>query len=730
MFRLFRPAVIAVVLHAAGAASAQAPDPLQQHYQAARTYQVAGNLQKAENEYRAALPLALRRMAAIASAKGDAGRAIALLGEALEFSPGDPQLRIELGLARLRQDDAQGAGRDAEAALALDPGNPAALHLLGKSLFAQGRSQEAVAELEKAVLKKASFQAGYDLALAYLKIRDVTRCTLLFDEMVLGMGDSASLRVMFGRAFRAAGFYEQAIASFTKAVALDPKFPIANFWLGLANLQRDDQAAFAAAKAAFEAELRNSPEHFATRYLLGYIHVKERSFGEAEEHLKVAVRVSPNSPDPAVYLGQVYLETGRLADAERTLRQALTLAGSGAGTEYETNRAHYMLGRALVALGRKEEGEREIKTSQEKSKGTLADSRSSLAGVIADQPQENAPVAAPMLAEQPLADEQVERIGATMPKLLSDAYNNLGVIAAQQQDLEKAYVMFSRASQWAPETQSLQRNLGLAAFSTGHYDAAAGALERHLQKSPTDARSRGRLATSYYLIDRFADVARVLAEPVSRQEPALAYIYGSSLLQLGRTEEATQVLSGLEAQHADAPEVHFLVAQALAQKEKYRDALARYDRVLSLDPGFPLARYYRGLVLLRQSDPVAAERDFREQLKTMPSHPQSLYHLAYVLLQQHQNAEATSLLRRVIALRPEYAEAPYQLGKTLLESGEVEEAMQHLEEAVRLAPEKEYMRYQLSLAYRKAARAADAERELREYQRLKAQARRGGMQGE
>ena len=52
---------------------------------------------------------------------------------------------------------------------------------------------------------------------------------------------------------------------------------------------------------------------------------------------------------------------------------------------------------------------------------------------------------------------------------LADAYNNLGVAAAARNDFASAYALFQRASRWNPSLETLDRNLGMAAFYGGQY---------------------------------------------------------------------------------------------------------------------------------------------------------------------------------------------------------------------------------------------------------------------
>ena len=58
----------------------------------------------------------------------------------------------------------------------------------------------------------------------------------VFEQMKQTAGDSGSLHVLFGRAYRDADDMPSAIREFQRAVAIDPRTPHAHYFLGLAQL--------------------------------------------------------------------------------------------------------------------------------------------------------------------------------------------------------------------------------------------------------------------------------------------------------------------------------------------------------------------------------------------------------------------------------------------------------------------------------------------------------------
>src|SRR5271154_6183115 len=91
--RLAAPLLISAFLMPGVSAAQQAPDPLNQHYSAAQTFQLGGDLERAEAEYHQVLALALQRMGNLAAAenatggKNDSEKAIHLLEDAVAADP-------------------------------------------------------------------------------------------------------------------------------------------------------------------------------------------------------------------------------------------------------------------------------------------------------------------------------------------------------------------------------------------------------------------------------------------------------------------------------------------------------------------------------------------------------------------------------------------------------------------------------------------------------------------
>ncbi len=133
---------------------------MQRHYEAARTFQLSGNQDRAAAEYSQFLVEALRISAKADVGLGQRDKAATLFEDALRLAPNDPQVRIEYAQLRFQQEKFVDARALAENVLAAAPDNAQAHSLLGQILFAQGDLKGALEQLELAVAAAPSFNCS------------------------------------------------------------------------------------------------------------------------------------------------------------------------------------------------------------------------------------------------------------------------------------------------------------------------------------------------------------------------------------------------------------------------------------------------------------------------------------------------------------------------------------------------------------------------------------------
>jgi tetratricopeptide (TPR) repeat protein len=728
------------------AAKPAGQDNFQQHYDAARTFQISGDEVHAAAEYKAFLIGALRTSAKASVGLGQLDRAAALFEDAQRLSPDDPQVRLEYAQLRFQQEKLSEARSMAEKVLTSFPDNAQGHSLLGQILFAQGDYKGAREHLEQAVVAAPGFDVGYLLGITYIKLNDFARARLVFDDMVTSFGDTAQMHMMFGRAYKQGDWeaLDYAVQELKKAIAKDSRAPHAHSLLALAYMDRDGESSFAQTAAELQAELKINPQDSRSHYLLGYIAMKQHDAKAAEGELLRATQLDPKNPDPLIYLGQIYADADRDPEAEAMLRKAIALSSNlssnSSPTDYLIGRAHYVLGRVLLKTNRREEGEKELAASQTirdqmnrptagrdakidpKTTDLKTDPKKKSDPELANV-AEDASVGRPSPAKEapPQAKEEITAYLDQLKPSLADAYNNLGVIQAGRKDFATASEYFRKAGEWSPTLETLDRNWGMAAFYANNYQEAVPPLTRQLQKQPGDVRVRAALALSLFMGQNFSGTLDTL-KPIQSEvdsDPGLGYAFAVSLVKTGDYDEGMRRLKSVEEANPNSADIHMLMGSALADQHEYETALQEYRKSLAIDPGREQTHYLAGLALIRNGHPKDAVDELRTALKLSPSDVSAKYHLAFSLIQIQQKEEAQTLLREVIQQNPKYADAYYELGKLQLEQGDTKGAVLSLESGIEASPDADYIHYQLAMAYRRDSRSEDAEREIKLYQALK-----------
>jgi tetratricopeptide (TPR) repeat protein len=707
-------------------------DSLNRHYQAARTFSVVGDTDRAAAEYRAFLGEAMHLMANLRISEGNYAAGYQLFDEAVGVVPDDADLRLDYGNALLQQGNTDKAKIQAQKAVELQPQNSKAEYLLGRVLYEQADYKAASEHLENAIKAtggNVSFEVGYDLATTYLQLKDLNRASLIFDEMMIGLGNTAQIHVYFGHAYLMTGVYDRAINEFKEALRKDPKIKEAHYFLGLAYLSRDEDNGWEENAAEDRAEILNNPDDFRPHFDLGNIDVKRHVPDEAERELKRASEIQPNNPDPIILLGELLIAQRRLPEAQDVMARAIDLTKDVSRNGYQVSRAYYVLGRAQMETGKRDEGVKNLKMAAELREKSQApqESRDATAAVAQERRAKEQPVRAEDTPSTLPADQQ-QKLDAYFEQLkpaIADAYNNLGVAAAAHKDFATALGEFRKAGQWYPTLETLDRNLGMAAFYSGDYQEAIAPLYRVIQRNPGDERARDALGLSYFAVENYQATLETL-RPIERtvaNDPGAGSAYAVSLIKTGNYEDGVARLKTLEQTNPEVAGLHTTIGETYAEQGIYATAIEEYRKSLALDSTQARTHFLLGTALLRDGKPADAVSEFRAALAGNSKDNVTKYDLALALLQTQQKDEAVPLFQQVIQQEPKYADAYYQLGKLELESGDTKKSISNLETAANLSPNSDYIHYQLSLAYGRDSRSDDAKREMETYQALKTQRR-------
>lgn len=688
-----------------------------------------GDLTNAAIENRAVLSIALQRYANVAIEEGKYAEAVRVFIKALEFDNSAAN-RTNLAVAYLRQGLFDKALVEARNAVSIDPNHVGSRYILGNIYYTKEDYQAALPELEFVFEKAPDFEIARALGLTYLKLKKIDPARNHFEKMRVSAGKpNADLHILFAKLYELTDYPGDAEKELTKALAIEPRKPRLNFYLGFLLLENGGSERLGEAGAAFERELSYYPNNFSSLFFAGVAASAENNHKKAIELLSRALEINPNSGEAFLFLGQSQIEIDDLTNAEKNLRRAVELEANG-GKNTQARRTHFMLGRLLLKTGKKEEAKKELEIAGQLQQASLDSSRNEInriLGQVADnselKPVEEDSINSKVQINLPAERiAQLQKVKTFLIDIIAQSYNNLGVIATQNNELSEAIKNFSAALEWKADFPNLSRNLGIVSFRAGEFEKAVTPLAEHLQKTPQDILIRKMLGSSYYFSKSFTKSVETL-KPIETEitnDAELAYFYGLSLVQLKRNKEAETVFDRLAKFSEEKPEALFYAAQGFMIAGNFERAVKEFNQVVVLAPNIPKANYLLGQCFIRLNRLADAERSFSRELEINPIDVLSKYHLALTLIERKIDTErAIKILEEAISLRSDYADAFYQLGKIYLEKGDTKKAIENLERAVLADADKDYIHYQLSVAYRKMSRKEDADRELKIYQKLK-----------
>jgi tetratricopeptide (TPR) repeat protein len=705
------------------------------------------------------ISLAVRQLAKLHMILATYPQSIALYQRSLDFEE-LPDVHSDLAVAELGAGRLDDALAEAHRTLAAAPDNARALTIRGRVLMAKGQFRGAAQSLSAAVKEEPELETLYSLGISYLSTRDAAdkpKAKETFERMTKVFGDSSSLHVLFGRAYRDAQDMPGAIREFERAVALDPSTPHAHYFLGLAKLAVNEWKPTPEVRIQFQKELQFHPHDYLANYLLGFIASNDRDYDVSDRYLKAAAEIGANWPEPWLYLGINAYAQNDVAHAEEYLRKAVKLTGTEESrSNYQIRRAYVTLGRILSASGRAEESEmflgkarnlqkKTMELTQQQISSVITEGGGTMAAVVPLDTSRESEIAPPLPAnidpfarmdattfsETSLTAEQRAAIAEKEKQLraiLGLAFNDLATSEAVRGEFLAAVGHYQEAERWDATIQGLYRNLGVAAFRIQNYSEAIRAMSIALQSAPGDAPVHAMLGSAYFANEDFANAAKAISPLGERamHDPVLGYTWAASLVRTGDLKQASQILEQAEKGQLP-PDTVLLIGKLWTDIGDFRRAVESFHKALSLDPAAPRAHYFAGVAYTQWQKPAEALAEFRAQLALTPDDPETKNNLGYVLVEEGKSADAESLFRDVLLNHPSNGLANYQLGKILLDRSDVSGAVEHLESAAHALPDADYVHYQLQAAYRKASRNDDADRELQLYKQLKARNRQASI---
>jgi tetratricopeptide (TPR) repeat protein len=270
---------------------------------------------------------------------------------------------LRAGMANERTGNYPGATRAYLRGLEVEPDNVELLNAMGFALFQQGKSEEAVVALDKALaLDPRHWKAHNNMALAAIDMGELELAEAHYLES-LAIEPQAAIYNDLGFVLERQGMPEAAADAYRKALEMDPESDSAHYNLG-GSLARAGE--FAEAESHLRAALAKRPS--APAYTgLGIVQWRLGQREEAIASVRAAIEVDPKNAAAYDTLGTLFIEQGKLDEAASVYRRLIENQPSAA--------AHEKLAQVLLRLGRGDEAQRELARAQALSRERIIPSR-------------------------------------------------------------------------------------------------------------------------------------------------------------------------------------------------------------------------------------------------------------------------------------------------------------------------------------------------------------------
>jgi tetratricopeptide (TPR) repeat protein len=498
------------------------------------------NAQKTSPSNNPALMSQLHQAIAIAE-HGDENRALALTRDLLAQHPNfEPALKFQ---GALLEDLGNGSEAIAsfQAALKLAPTDPELLFKIGLYQLQTGHNAEAINLLARALkYSPRDRDTLYYLAQAYHLNGDNDVALKAIQECLKVDSNNASVWQKYGELLCSSGDNQAAMQWLHKAQQSDPTLDRIDFDLAVASFRSMDldQALQYSTQAA-----QRKPNNLTVQALLAAVYVKLGKWQDAEPIFRSILQVKSNDVPSMLGLGQCELELKNYQQAANLLEQLLR-------QDPTQILAHFYLSRAYAGLGRTADAKYEADLHR-----TMLEQASS-AGPQGDAAQENKvwdEARQLLLDNKESAALQLFRDQSKGPFATpAGSYVLVGTLYSAMDRPNDAERCLHKALELDPTVRGAHTSLGIMALQQNNLDKAENEFKAELAIHPNDQSALAELGEIRYHQARWADAANLLSKSKT-MVPSLLFILCDSYFHLGDVKNANLTAELLVTYSKDQP---------------------------------------------------------------------------------------------------------------------------------------------------------------------------------
>ncbi len=394
-----------------------------------------------------------------------------------------------------------------------------------------------------------------------------------------------------------------AVDTLQQALKYDPDNAVGHYQLGIAfDQQRND----ARAEAEWQEAMRLRPDLTDAARALAAVEIRRGDVDALARTSEQIIASAPQSADGYLLRGLAAMNRQKYADAEQDLRKASTLAPQSPAPDVQMGNLRAMQKQNAEAL-----------KFYQQALGKDAANIDGLRGIMN------------VYLGQKQPDQAIAAANAQIAKApnVSGFYDLLGTaLFVSKKDYQGADTAFRKSMEVDPNNFDAILKLGQAMVAEGSVDQALATYQEALKKNPRDA-AICILAGEMYESKGSWDQAKAMYQQALTIEPDnalasnnLAYVI---LNQGGNVDVALAMAQTARRGMPDSPNAADTLGWAYYQKGIYQSAIDMFQESLRLNekhgaPDEAVVHYHLGLAYQKANQPVQARQQLERVLKLNP----------------------------------------------------------------------------------------------------------------
>jgi tetratricopeptide (TPR) repeat protein len=478
----------------------------------------------------------------------------------------------------------------------------------------------------------------------------------------------------------------------------------ANDWASVYQVVGDFYVRIGDAESALrefrEGIVKEPKRKLAYQHSIIEVLLRQGKRAEAAEVNNQVLKENPKDADARSLAATFMLDQGDINKATLELQAVVTSSPDNAV-------AHYQLGRALLANGKREEARQQF----EKAIQLRRDMVTPRLG----------------LAELQVLHSEFQAALDSVAEILKLDPGNVNARLIESEALlgQKKYgesdSLIESMLKSNPSSPDVNYQAGVSALTQNRLKEAEAAFMRAYELNP--ANPRGLLGVvDAYIQEGKPEIAMALLQTESKKAPNrldLLLLMGTTAVREGKYQDAqgyfTKLLNGLDKNSKVRADIYLQIADTYRRAGDRNSAIANLQKAREIKPEDETVLSTLGLTLDQAGRKTEAQQVYEACLKVRPDNAVILNNLAYLMAESNLDLDvALNYAQKAKGLNPNLAEISDTYGWILLKKSLAEQAIPVFKDLVARVPAQSTYHYHLAMAYSQKGDVKKAADELRE----------------